>query len=779
MYVNSFGDGGKVTVGYNSANGSATSKIFGLHSGAIAPLTFNVRQFEMIGSAVGNIDNLTLANNSARAFTINTDLLVNALGTRTLTLGGTGSGVSTFAGKIGNGSLTALSLTKAEAGTWVLSNTNTYTGATTVSAGTLQVTKLANGGAASSIGQSDNSVTNLVFGSGAVLRYIGSGDSTDRRFTQGANLNNANLTIDASGTGAISFTSPDPITHTQTGASQARSYILTGTSTGNNTLAITLANNSANVASFTKTGIGTWVLSGANTFTGATSLNGGGTLVLDYSSQDNSKLSDTTALTLANGAGNITLRGGSHVETVGSLAIASGGGHTSITRELGSTAKIAFNAISRSQSGYVTMSLAEDGLATTTSAVFNGILTGGITVGSNWAKVSAGDIVALTAGDYTNLTAAAVSTTVNYQLTGSLSRGAMLLNSLRIVSDGDDQVLNMGAGNFQASMLASTLGNGAGGGIMYVGGGNNSYTITGSGTMGGQNGNQELPIHIHTGTLTVDMILATGSQGPSKAGVGTLVLTKAGTYTGGTFVNQGVLRLAHANGAGTTGAITVHNNAALELSNGISVGAKALTITGTGISNGGALRNTAGNTSTYGGVITIGDGGARMNSDSGGELTINNASAIVTALFKDVTIGGSGNTTVSGVISGPGRLIKDGDGTLTLSGASANTLSGETVVNSGRLVISATAANAIADGAVLRIAAGAKVELADGVIETVGALYLDGRPAPVGTWGTLTSGANNTDTVYFAGTGRITVLQLGAGTPYEAQGPRGTVILLR
>jgi len=137
LYVNSFGDGGKVTVGYNSGNGTQYSKIFGLHSGAVAPLIFNVRQFEMIGSAASWMDYLTLANNSAQAFTINTDLLVNALGTRTLTLQGTGAGLSTFAGKIPNGSLTTLSLTKAGSCTWVLSGDNTYTGPTTVNDGKL------------------------------------------------------------------------------------------------------------------------------------------------------------------------------------------------------------------------------------------------------------------------------------------------------------------------------------------------------------------------------------------------------------------------------------------------------------------------------------------------------------------------------------------------------------------------------------------------------------------------------------------------------------------
>lgn len=776
LSVASLGDGGKVSVGFNTGD----LRQFAMDASATAPLTFNTRQFELVGPS--GASSPTIANNSAWAFSINRDLLVNALGTRTLTLRGTGTGLSTFAGKIPNGSLTTLGLTKAESGTWILSGTNTYTGATSLSAagGILEITWIDVVANANPLGKSSAVAANLLLGRGTTLRYTGGPATTDRAFTLNGDINNSSATIDASGSGAITFSSAS--TPAWGAAAQPRTLILSGINTGNNILAANIGDNGASAVSLSKTGIGTWVLSGANTNTGGTTISGGGTLVLDYSNQDNSKLSNTNALTLANGSGDITLRGGSHLEAVGSLTIGSSptatGGHTAITREVGSTAKIAFGVINRLQSAGGTLSLAEDSLATTTNAASRGMLGGGITVGSNWAKVDgSGNIIALASGDYSNLTAVAVAQTDNYQLTGSLTRGAANMNSLRILGTGvTDQILDLGSGALNVS--ATGIGWGNSGGILYAGGGTGHYTITSTGSIGGQNGNQELIIHTYTGTLTLDMAVATGSAaaGLTKVGAGTLILTKSGTYTGGTFVNQGAIRLAHANGAGTTGGITVHNNAALELSNSISVGAKALSITGTGISNGGALRNVAGTTNTYGGVITIGNGGARINSDSGGSLTLTNG--IVTSLFNDVTFGGSGNTTVSGVISGAGRIIKDGSGILTLSGASTNTYTGETLVNNGKLLISSTA-GAIANGSVLRIASGAKVELADGVNEVVGALYLDGRPAPVGTWGSLTSGADNADTVFFVGTGVITVLQPGSGTPYKAQDPSGTVILVR
>jgi fibronectin-binding autotransporter adhesin len=65
---------------------------------------------------------------------------------------------------------------------------------------TLSVTTLANGGAASSIGNSSNAASNLYI-QGSTLKYVGPAVSTDRLFTIGT----GGSTIDASGSGAINF----------------------------------------------------------------------------------------------------------------------------------------------------------------------------------------------------------------------------------------------------------------------------------------------------------------------------------------------------------------------------------------------------------------------------------------------------------------------------------------------------------------------------------------------------------------------------------------------
>jgi len=66
---------------------------------------------------------------------------------------------------------------------------------------TLVVNKLANGGQPSSMGNSSSDAANL-FIQGSTLKYVGTGDSTNRLFTIGT----GGATIDASGTGALAFT---------------------------------------------------------------------------------------------------------------------------------------------------------------------------------------------------------------------------------------------------------------------------------------------------------------------------------------------------------------------------------------------------------------------------------------------------------------------------------------------------------------------------------------------------------------------------------------------
>jgi fibronectin-binding autotransporter adhesin len=202
-------------------------------------------------------------------------------GTSTFALSGTSTG-NVIGGIIENGTRTTQNVTKSGTGIWtLLSAASTYNGVTNVSAGTLVVTKLGNGLSPSSIGTSANDATNLRFGSGAILSYIGSGDSSDRQMTYSPNANNTGFTLDASGSGPVNFTNTAPIVNTTT--NQGRYFAISGTNAGDNTLAAQINNNgtSTDNTNLSKNGSGKWVLTNTtSSFTGGMFINNG-TLVVN------------------------------------------------------------------------------------------------------------------------------------------------------------------------------------------------------------------------------------------------------------------------------------------------------------------------------------------------------------------------------------------------------------------------------------------------------------------------------------------------------------------
>jgi len=241
------------------------------------------QNLEFAGSytLVGGSRNLTLTNSAATVIS-GPVYLSDAAGTGgILTI--QGSGNLTISGAIANfnGSGTAGSIFNNRAGNLTLSNaSNSYTGTTSTSTtapGIIIVSKLSDGGHNSSIGASSNAATNLSLGNGGVLRYTGSGDSTDRLFTiNGAGAGHT-ATIESSGTGALNFTNNGSLAYGTSG--QTRTLILGGTNAGNNTFAPVVQNNGAGATSLTKNGTGTWALNGNNTFTGTTTVSAGTLLI--------------------------------------------------------------------------------------------------------------------------------------------------------------------------------------------------------------------------------------------------------------------------------------------------------------------------------------------------------------------------------------------------------------------------------------------------------------------------------------------------------------------
>jgi autotransporter-associated beta strand protein len=233
-----------------------------------------------------------------------------------------------------------------------------------------------------------------------------------------------------------------------------------------------------------------------------------------------------------------------------------------------------------------------------------------------------------------------------------------------------------------------------------------------------------------SGSTTLNSVLEGAGTSLTKKDSGTLTLTKLNTYTGTTAVQVGKLVITHTNALGGTGVssgTSVSSGAALELQGGISVPTgEGLTLSGTGLSDGGALRNISGD-NIYGGIVTLGATTARINSDSG-LLTLSNTGSITGPSFSTLTVGGSGNTKIDGTIDlDAGNLIKDGAGKVTLTGLSI--YDGPTRIDAGVLSVSFLASVSFDSN----IGTGATLSFNGGTLQYTGASVTVDRGFAIGS----------------------------------------------
>ncbi len=187
-----------------------------------------------------------------------------------------------------------------------------YSGAVTLDSGnTLAVDTLGDYNVNSGLGNNAaNAAANLVID--GTLKYIGTGaQSTDRLWTLGSAA-----TLSASGSASsdtINFSNPTAPSFVATGT---HTLTLTGANTGANTLAAAVGDSTA-ATTLIKSGAGTWVLVGANSYTGSTTVNGG-TLKVGA----NNVFPDASAVSI--GAG--TLDAASYTDTLGTLDVTGAAG---------------------------------------------------------------------------------------------------------------------------------------------------------------------------------------------------------------------------------------------------------------------------------------------------------------------------------------------------------------------------------------------------------------------------------------------------------------------
>lgn len=605
--------------------------------------------------------NLTSANTPTFGGLAGANNLAPSANVTALTLN-TATGVNeTYSGVLANGAA-GMTLTKTGVGAQALAGANTYTGATTIAAGTLSIDSIKNvGGAPSALGQPTLANSAIGIGStttGATLIYTGAGDTTDRVINLAGTT--GGTTLDQSGTGLLKFTG----NLTATGAG-SKTLILRGSTAGTGEIAGVIVDNSTtNKTALTKFGSGTWTLSAANTHTGTTTV-GDGTLHLA-----NNLALQNSALSVS--FGTVTLAAAITTPTIGGLtgstdlasAITSGySGVTTLTLNPLSGTVTYLGAIADGAAG---MHLTKTGAGTQALSGVNGY-TGTTTISAG--SLQANDGVGLPTGSFLSLDGGVLQSTSAYTFNrGIASSGASMF---RFTANG---------GGFSAAggQLTVNLG---GASAEQVWGNTVGTNIVGTLTLGSTAATAktlfENPIDLNAATRTVSVGAntseisevirsSTANGGLTKTGAGTLLLTAANTYDGPTTLLAGALTLSGANGA-------------LALSSSpITLSAETFTLDNTGTNNNARLHDSQG-IRLSGGNLAYKGSAATASTETVGAITQGGGSSLVT-----VTYGG----TSSAVLNAASFTHSPGSAATLVNG---NNLGSDSVstTNAARLILTA------------------------------------------------------------------------------------------
>jgi fibronectin-binding autotransporter adhesin len=620
-----------------------------------------------IGAETGDANSVAIgAENTGGANTIDVPLALGA-STGTSTFSQASGGTLTVNGVV-SGSAKALSLVGG--GTVQLSGLNTYTGKTTIGPNTTLVANtLANGGTASSVGQSSNVASNLVL-DGGTLKFTGGAQSTDRLFTITTNGG----TIDASGSGALTFTNTGTILFGAT-TPDARSLTLTGSNTAANTLRPNIVDNPPGLTSLIKNGSGTWVLTGTNTYTGGTTIRAGTLTAGNASAIGNGALifdNNSTGKFQLNGF-NISVTDLTFSQTFSGTPIIENGAATDATLTVSTTTADAFAGLLRNGStGKLGLTLNGGNLVLYNTNTYSGDTTinaGTLTFNSATSPTYSGSAnnstirLGSTAANSGAATLAlggnppnTITSPIIVQASASGTEGTRLFTSTATTG------LNTYGGSSITMNTGLTLQSATGGQFLLTGGTINfgTKTLSVNSNAGANVDNVNLQ-----GTITIaDTMASSSATGGSivKDGSNTLIIQSTGnTYTGNTAAGVA----ANSNGTRIGGGVLgIYGDTSLGIAPSTATNNIFFTASAISSTTDPTLQDTSGD-------VTL---AATRN--------INIASG-VTARFD------SNNNifTIGGVINGGGNLNKIGGGSLVLTGANSYTGATTVSTNGGTLEI--------------------------------------------------------------------------------------------
>jgi len=415
----------------------------------------------------------------------------------TLTLtgnSGTTTTFNTFDPIIGNDGTGKTSVVKSGSGEWVLNAANTYSGGTTIAAGTLGLKNLGTTSANSSVGTGA-----ITFAGGNIDNNSGSAGTLSTN-----NALNFNNSLTFVGTNALNL---------GTGAGTLGANVTLTTTASTLTIGGAIGDNGSGY-SLSKAGAGTLVLSAANTYSGNTNVSAGTLLIGNSLSLQNSMLNITggafsfgTNTTTANNTLSAATLGGLN----GTVALALGNTTTPFVLTLNPGAGVTGN--------------------------YNAVLSDSATVGDLTSVVISGKGTQEFSGQNTyGGTTTVDSGTLMINNSGTAGTGSAIGKGELLMSGGN---LDVGGAIVLATNNTMAL--------------NNSFTFVGSNSLNMGTGNVSLGsgvvINVAGSTLTIgghiggDLANGSTSNSLTKAGGGTLVLAGANNFTGATTVKGGTLQL--------------------------------------------------------------------------------------------------------------------------------------------------------------------------------------------------------------------------------------------
>ncbi len=474
-------DNNGVAAGFGTAGGTWADPTFGDDTqgwnvdaaGASEPLDVTTTTFDTVHFGMGATG--LAAGTIAVSGTVNSGNMNFASGTGAITLAGgaitvpaqvtltlAGGGLRTINSVLAGASN---GFTVVGGGTLVLNGLNTFGGPLVIGNNvdeiTVRINRIADygiGASASSLGAPSNAAAGLIqlgnTSRSSTLEFTGAAapSSTNRQVKIGSDTNGSGsatiLNNDADSADTLTFSNAVfNVAAAGTLSSSNRSITLGGTNTGDNTISGAIIDNiggSGGKVSVTKSGTGTWVLAGANSYSNGTSLNAG---VL--------KIGGDHVLPSGAGKSNVNVNGGANTSSRGTLNL--NGFDLAINGLAGTSGTSLGRVLNNATGTNKTLTVGTNGA----NATFNGIIANNSSGTGTLAFTKVGTGTQTLTGPNT------------YTGTTTVSGGTLALGANHVLSD--TTAVSIGSGTLDAATFDDTVGtlDAAGAAIINLGAGAN------------------------------------------------------------------------------------------------------------------------------------------------------------------------------------------------------------------------------------------------------------------------------------------------------------------